>query len=353
MQVRLLGFIAILMPLFESATVRQEGDYHDGETLRCSECHVMHPRRSGAAQPAEELDPGQRGFVGELLREEVNDTCLACHDGSGRAVDVLGINQGRYPGDVRQAGHLNRLGRSGLPGTGHTLDSTEPAPGSDPPWSAEEENGGGRGLNCINCHAHHGSQAGLPTYRNLRPDAGVNAAGKGRVTYNHGSPGRNDVTRDVFVRQSLRYDETVVDFNEPDPQDSAMGRFCAGCHAQFYGIAGRSAHIGGAGEVGFQTRFLRHPGAGVDLGAGAGAWSSLSRLASRSNRVKVMSGSGEWNPPSASVTPTCITCHKAHGNDNAFGLIYRSGTGTLTENGDSGGGRLEHLCSQCHAAGDA
>lgn len=36
------------------------------------------------------------------------------------------------------------------------------------------------------------------------------------------------------------------------------------------------------------------------------------------------------------------------GNDNAFGLIHRSGQGTPAQNGNSQGGELEHLCGPCH-----
>ena len=320
------------------------GDYHEGTTLDCGDCHVMHPR---PAEGPSSLAPGPR--VGELLREDVNDLCLACHDDSPNAADVLGPNSGSRPGDVRQAGALNRLGRGGVPSTGHTLDSLAVAPGSSPPWSADRENGAGNGLNCINCHAPHGGGHAGPTYRNLRDDAGNNLPGQGLVTYNHGAPGLNDLTRDVFVRRALDYDESAVDFNEPDPRDSAIGRFCAGCHTDFHGAPG-SAQIGGEREGDSVTAFLRHPVAGVDIGAARGGRrSKLSRFASLENRVKVMSELGRWDAPGSDVTLTCISCHKAHGNDNPFGLIYRSGHGRIDENGDSGGGTLEALCGQCHA----
>lgn len=290
-----------------------------------------------------------RPDVGPLLRRDVNEVCLACHDGSRRAPDVLGRNQGRYPGDVRQAGFLNSLAGVGLAPTGHTLGSLEIAPGSDPPWSADLENGSGRGLECTNCHAPHGSGAGTPSYRNLRSDAGNNLPGEGLVTYNTDRPGSNDLSRDVFVRRARGYDEDDVDFNEPDRRDSAIARFCAGCHDQFHGIPGLDANIGGRPSRTGLVEFLQHPASGVDLGSVGDEWTRVQTFLSRANRVKVMSALGTWDAPTGELTPTCITCHKAHGNDNAFGLIYRSGSGTRTENGDTHGRGVEDLCRQCHA----
>ncbi|MCB9897963.1 MAG: hypothetical protein H6825_08165 [Planctomycetes bacterium] len=352
-------FVAVL------ASTAAAGDYHDGLSLNCSECHVMHLQpgqgaslglfpvplsTSSVGTPADtalDLDEQavKSGVDRRLLREDVNDLCLSCHDDSARAADVLGANLGRFPSDVRQAGHLNRLGHDGNVATGHTLDSTETAPGSQPPWRAEDENGPGVGLNCLNCHAAHGNES----YRNLRDDAGHNLPGAGRVTYNRESPGSNHLGRDVFVRATLAYDESAVDFNEPDPDDSAMARFCAGCHDLFHGQPGVDANIGGTRTGASFTQFLRHPTSGVDIGAVGGEWSSSMLFASHDNRVKVMSRAGLWDPPGSDVTPSCMSCHKAHGNGNAFGLILRSGRGVPTEDGDTHGGSLEHLCGQCHA----
>jgi len=67
--------------------------------------------------------------------------------------------------------------------------------------------------------------------------------------------------------------------------------------------------------------------------------------------VQVMSASGVWDPPAADNTPSCMSCHKSHGNQNAFGLIYMSGTGTVTEEGDVNGTQSKDLCKQCHVQG--
>lgn len=341
------------------AAAARAGDFHDGTTLNCSDCHVVHLSSLPGAERAdgdlgrvlEALGPQAAALVdGELLKPDVNELCLSCHDDNARAPDVVGHDLGSQAGRVRQAGSLNRLGL-GSTSTGHTLGSLDDAPGSNPPWRPEDENGAGGGLNCLNCHAHHGRlQTGADTYRNLRPDAGRHGPGGAPVTYNHDTPGANNLARDVFVRRTRDYDEAAVDFNEPNARDSAMGRWCAGCHDQLHGAPG-STNMGGRTLDRGYVAFLRHPTAGVDIGGVGGEWSSLRVFGSRRNRVKVMSSTGQWDPPAPDATPTCISCHKAHGNNNAFGLVYRSGEGRLSEDGDGGGEGLQSLCGQCHVQG--
>jgi hypothetical protein len=332
------------MVLALSAPTGQAGDHHTSQDLVCSECHIMHfsqshgyePSGGGGFTPLGGLGPNRA-----LLRRRVNDLCLACHDGTGLATDVVGaLNTGSQSGIVRQAGYLNRLGVEGQASTGHTLDSLDEAPWSQPLWRPEDENGGGNGLTCTNCHDAHGvAGSGHPTgsqYRNLRSDPGN--ASLAPVTYNHAGPGTNDLSRDVFVRDLLDYDESAVDFNEPDNQDSAMAAWCTGCHTWGHGYSGGANPGGGASQI-----LGKHPVARKDFSS-----KKYDQFLAHTNRVKVMSELGLWEPPGPDITPTCVSCHKAHGNGRPYGLIYRSGTGVLTENGDSNGTSVDDLCMQCH-----
>jgi hypothetical protein len=352
---------AILLAVTNAAAAR--GDHHKNDTLRCADCHVMHysQQHDYGTAGGSNFQPIANGPHHYLLRDEVNNLCLSCHDQGGGAPDVLGVNQNN--GDIRLGGFLNRLGIEGNAPTGHTLDSTATAPGSNPAWSAEDENGPGVGLECTNCHHQHGYAGpdiapGEPrnAYRNLRQDPGNAGFLGGYVSYNDGLGSRNpqgtyDGTVDVFERAEDAYDESDVDWNEPDNTQSAIAKFCAGCHNDFHGLVGDTNTIGGTGSP--AQSFLRHPSGGVNIGAIGGGHSQLPIYNARLNKVKVMSEVGVWDPAGSDVTPTCISCHKAHGNGNAFGLIYRSGTGTLTENGDTNGTVLENLCAQCHTQASA
>ena len=59
---------------------------------------------------------------------------------------------------------------------------------------------------------------------------------------------------------------------------------------------------------------------------------------------------GSYGVANTDLSPSCMSCHKGHGNQNAFGLIYMLGSGTITEEGDNGVD-ARNLCRQCHGMG--
>jgi hypothetical protein len=156
---------------------------------------------------------------------------------------------------------------------------------------------------------------------------------------------------DALGNIPAHYGIANVDFNEPDETKSAYADWCKSCHTSFHGAKG-GAEVGGNAT---NSEWLRHPVADVNIGAQTGGHSKLTtwNKAGRANWVKVMSPSGDWGTHTlTNLTPSCFSCHKAHGNKNAFGLIYMSGTGTVSEEGDSVGTQARDLCRQCHSQGE-
>ena len=328
------------------------GDYHSGVTLNCSDCHVMHGSQShsyaadgvgtipaiGGAQPYK-----------FLLRNESNQLCLTCHDGQSTAPDVLHLNFRTAGTEGRAAGALNTGNATPyFNATGHTLGSTDIAPGGT--WN------NALGLKCVDCHAAHGTGTAGNTnpYRNLATSAtGTRIA---PVSY---ATATNDLTKSVFQRTATlgavaHYDLTNLDYNEPSATASDMGTFCKACHTNFHGSASDANMRNQTGPAG--KEWLRHPTANANIGAIGVDHSSLTQFATRIYRPKVMSPTGNWGTqgvafatPPADLTPSCFTCHAAHGSTNSFGLKNITGGALVGENGD--GGTFRETCRACHVQG--
>ncbi|MHB1457820.1 MAG: cytochrome c3 family protein [Armatimonadota bacterium] len=347
----LTGLIVLVMALVAGGAMA--GDYHTGATLVCSDCHTMHYslQHDFNGGPAPTLGAG--GPFDALLIAEPNDLCLQCHDGQTWAPDVLETNTNS---DIRQAGALNEIG-GGAPyqeWKGHTLGSQDAPPGQ----TVASAYNGTDGLKCVSCHMQHGGT----TYRNL--STRINSTPV-TVTY---ATGTNDTTKDVFESASSgvnHYDTSNINFNEPDITDSKYANWCKNCHTNFHGKAGDTTTVGGTGTGADAGHFwLRHPTAGVNIAgqpphghSGASSW----KRATKVNFAKVMDPAGLWdhaNDPTTNdgvaakgYTPSCFSCHKAHGNQNAFGLIQMGITGTVTEEGTGGATTAKTLCNQCHGQG--
>lgn len=326
------------------------GDYHSGTSLNCAECHVMHYSQTHGYNSnggGNTVDLGASGPYHYLLRDEINNLCLSCHDGQFFAPDVLAANGGNAPTNGRQAGALNRDNTAPyFDATGHTLGSTDAAPGGT--FSNPD------GLNCIDCHHQHGyggfvGGGGNP-YRNLQYNTG--GVAKPPVKY---AVGTNDLTMDVFEVSAGyggdHYDHQNVFFNEPNPTGSAYGNWCKGCHTDFHGTSSDANMRNAAAAT--QTEWYRHPTADANIGAITGGHSSLAKFSGHAYRVQVMSSTGDWGTwgtawtgAPTDLTPSCMSCHKAHGNQNAFGLIFATGAAAFGEQGDGTG--YTALCNQCH-----
>ena len=348
----LLGALVLVGILPWSA---RTGEYHVGQTLVCFDCHTMHfsMQHGWAGGPVVIGGQFQNGgdWLGNtgpnanLLKLPENQLCLSCHDGQNFAPDVLGAHGNNY---VRQAGALNQIG-SAAPyenWKGHSLDMKAIPPGGVSDIT----------LTCGQCHAFHGSTS----YRNLK--------GAIPITYTKGEPyASRTKTVEVWLKQWVKgdlagnYAYDSVRFNERNPNNGAYADFCQGCHVAFHGTVGDNK-IGGDLTTG---GFLRHPNAQVNIGAMGGGHSSIARYNAGMKRVHVMSNANAdylANPGAGTftavdgLTPSCFTCHKSHGNQNPFGLIFLArNSATVTEEGTSGvnpGEGIRNLCGQCHIQGN-
>ncbi len=343
------------------------GEWHAGTNNLCSDCHTMHfsqshnwdgstPVSSTAARPNGNW-LGASGPNNYLLKAAGNALCIACHDGQTFAPDVLGSNTNAgNQTQGRSAGGLNVPGTSVAPyeaWKGHTLDGPMRAPGGGAQFR----------LVCINCHDHHGQTA---IYRNL----GIYS----NPTYVIGPT--NDTSKDVWINIPAGYtpnsgnattfipyyDTANVSYNRNDitggKSSNKMDEVCAGCHQNFHGPPGDS-NIGAS--TGALFGFLRHPTAKTTIGAsgaqGYDGHSSLSRFIAGPTKIKVnASDRAAWTDAS----PGCLTCHKAHGNQNPFALIFLNRNAMLvTEEGGYASGQTQNvaqgyrnLCGQCHDQGN-
>ncbi len=149
------------------------------------------------------------------------------------------------------------------------------------------------------------------------------------------------------------YAMTNIFFNEPTVTASAYSAWRQGCHTDFHG-AQTDANMRNTASPA-QEEWLSHPTADANIGflSADGSHSDESIFGADAYRLQVMSPAGDWGTagavwaiPATDLTPSCMTCHKAHGNQNAFGLIFADGTSALGEEGDGTGYR--DICLNCH-----
>ncbi len=379
---RLLVMVAILAAVTFPVIA---GEWHAGTTNLCTDCHTMHfsmQHNWDGTTPVSTTPQSGGNWLGaigptaRLLKLPANQLCEACHNGQSFAPDVFGDNINPAPAQGRSAGAVNdaALGAPYDAYKGHTLGNTSVPPGWNPTAAgipvANQYVPGTNGLECISCHLQHGSAT---IYRNLGPRVAA-------VQPLYVFATTNDVTKDVWINADKAaytpnsgsattfnplYASANVSYNRTDPAAPAgattlssnrIDSFCSSCHGNFHGAPG-DANIGSTAPGAGATDFLRHPTGRQVIGAAAlGGQSSLTRYVAATTKVKVYAND---RVAYTDATPGCVSCHKAHGNQNPFGLVFLSRTATsVGEEGGYGATQIQNqmvgyrnLCGQCHGQG--
>jgi predicted CXXCH cytochrome family protein len=315
--------------------------YHNGATLVCSDCHTMHFSQShkfvGAAEVSATPAPGGDWLPGTgpnkslLKAPSATDLCLACHDGRTFAPDVVDIDQNGLT--ERAAGHFAAQNNPNF--RGHNLSNSLV---SDPNTLCDRCHFVGSmataSVTCTDCHAKHGNGS----YRNLQ-----------WASWPGGEP-----TIVALIRPGAagmgRYEKANVAYAAPQAYSGwrEATNICTDCHHAFMSdSSGR--------YTGSSSPYKRHPGTNTEWGynqpinkSGAHTdpayWVAGAGDGFRTPRLPFLVA-GATDFASATVVAAnneafCLSCHKAHGTANAFGLRWAYGG---PQNGHNTDG-----CIQCH-----
>lgn len=356
--------LTVLLAIAAFPAFAQFDNYHYNANMNCSDCHSMHASAHNNLTDGSEIEtsnttggtainpyyPNQPANGRHYLLKNT-DVCASCHDGQTWAPDVIGDNFNSY---VRSAGGV-KADTTVTTGGGHQIGSTVRPPG----YNGTPVNNyfaAGSQLECFSCHSPHGGTA----FRNLGPyqmrtTIGMAAAANVLPTVTKSTTFSNttDVTINAATRtwgtdlpgyyanQNVKYgrNATGVTFGGV-VASNRYDHFCGVCHGQFHGGAITETTVGDG------TGFIKHPTSVVQI---SGASTSVWGAQNGAQTLKVYTPDGAQGYDSS---PGCVTCHKAHGNNNPFALIYPDRQ-TGTASGEEGGtGKVyKDLCKSCHSMG--
>lgn len=337
----------------------------------CSTCHTMHNSQNGSAVDVS-------GPTNTLLK----NSCVGCHS-STTAETKLDLGNGTIvpivyntvaPTKPLAGGNFYWVVHNG-DNYGHNVYGISDADGtlSAAPGSVTCANSchtslalSVAGNGCQGCHnflKHHGSDpdAGSPEndasgyYRFLGSPQNSDHLGSGGGPVNGIEDADWEYTTVDASDHNVYYKGTGSDLGD---MPESMGKFCAGCHAQFHSPGFPTIYPEDNGAGTSASPWLRHPAdfAIPDIGEfanGAGGivgtdYDSLVPVG------KDLADTGNINKVVAGDTVMCLSCHRAHGSPYPHMLRW---DGDNMRTGAVVGGSYQPTvagtgCFKCHAAKD-
>ena len=310
--------------------------FHNGADLVCSDCHVTHASRSHAVDPGSTRPLSGTVYTGGanpnlLIAPDPLDLCLTCHDGQTFAPDVVGSDAAGLT--QRSAGFFADPEVENP--RGHDLGrGLMPAGGWDFCMRCHFSSTLQLKVTCVDCHNPHGNGVA----RNLQWASDPS-----------GTPELGLFTNPAVSGLS-RYESANVSFGTLDaPALREPSNICIDCHHVFSG--GNYVDPDGDGI------HNRHPAYDSER-------ASTNRL--DQGEAKGSSAPAHWNAGTGSgfgaiprVRPIvanatsyaagreinahqngvfCLSCHRAHGSNEPFSLVWPAPTSTTDGPG----------CDQCH-----
>lgn len=313
------------------------GTYHNGATLECAQCHIMH-----ASQQHPHDGPVLPGPVGAYPQDYTPSRkllkapdpvalCLTCHDGIAGIPDVVGYDVNGLT--ERSAGLFDLPGNANP--RGHKLDY---AVDTDPGWglcmrchfgSTQES----ASVSCLDCHNPHGNNRSRnlqwASYPGGEPQFGlfVRPGATGMARYERANVAYG-TTNDAALREvtnmciDCHHVLTGASYNDPDGNgfhnlhpsyDSERGDPNSIAQGLPRGTTDPQHWEDGTGAGFITTERLNF------VNAGASDFTTCQVVGASTNGV------------------FCLSCHKAHGGTRSFGLLWDPVSGV---NGEG--------CDQCH-----
>lgn len=284
--------------------------YHNGATLFCGDCHVIHASEAHAYDNIAPGFPRSNPPNNTLLRKpDAVDVCLSCHDGRIGVPDVVGEDTNALA--ERSAGFFD------LPDTpnhrGHQLGRGL----SDETQYCDRCHFAGEfataRVTCIDCHNQHGNDR----VRNLQWVSAPGSEPQFGLLMRPGATGM-----DKYERANVAYTWVAGQAREPT-------NICIDCHHTFFDDSG-----GWYTNPDGDDHWNRHPNFNSE-------WGAVSPISSNPSHWNGGAGSGFIGAPrvpfvaigatdfaGATIVDAtrnavfCLSCHKAHGSDRSFAMTF-------------------------------